>query len=1130
MERQGRVFSATDLVNYIRCEHLAGLERRAQEGELTRPAPSAEELLVIGKGDAHEARYVANLREAGVELVELERPIGLRSVAAAAGATLEAMRSGVAVIHNATLFDGEWLGVADFLRRVEQPSALGPWRYEVADTKLARNAMPALVVQLCAYTELLAAAQGAAPERMIGLMGDGHEELFRYADYGAYYRSIKGRFLRAVAEERTTYPQPVEHCGRCRWSERCSARRAADDHLSGVANIRRGQVARLNESGVATIAQLASLPPEAKPPAGIGREAFGRLRAQAALQVAARGGEHRYEFLAPRPQRGFERLPKPSEGDIFFDMEGDPFVEGGLEYLFGVAYLEEGLPVFRAFWGHDRAAEGKAFQAFVDFVAARRGRYPDLHVYHYAPYEVVALKKLMSRHATREDEVDSFLREDVFVDLYGVVREAVRVSHPSYSLKKVETFYRGLREAGVKDAIGSVVSYERWRETGERALLEEIEAYNRDDCVSTFELREWLLRLRGEFEASEGVAVPRRTPIEAESEERTAVEDELEAVREQLRAAAPPPAPFLIDYHKREAKPDWWAYFERCRAMPEELIDDPEAIGDLSIDGDVLPFAEKRSTIHTLRFPPQEHKLREGMEVDDPRVPLRRAGTIVMIDTDGGVLQLKRGPGQANAPMPRALIAKGPIPDNPQRDAVRRFSTALLDGNERYAALRDIVERRAPRIAGLPAGSALEGSDPEALARLALGLDESYLFIQGPPGSGKTYAGARVVVRLLQAGKRVGIAAPSHKAIHNLLHAVEAVAAQESVTFCGLKKATGKNAESYFDSRYGFIASSEKNDDFPPGRDVALVAGTAWLFSRGAMDGALDYLIVDEAGQVALADAVAMGTAARNIVLLGDPLQLAQVSKAIHPENSGASVLEHLLGEEATIPAEQGVFLPTSYRMHPAVCTFISELAYDGRLGSAPSCARQALPVAGGAGLRWLPVLHEGNAQESRAEALAIAEAIRSLLGAGLIDQNGTQRIVGEGDCMVVTPYNVQALCLRRVLAKRGLENVRVGTVDKFQGQEAPVVFFSMATSSGDDLPRDLEFLFSRNRLNVAVSRARTLAVLVASPKLLHVHCSTVEQLRMVNALCRFVELAEPLGAAQPAARQQIAFDFGFAV
>jgi uncharacterized protein len=272
------------------------------------------------------------------------------------------------------------------------------------------------------------------------------------------------------------------------------------------------------------------------------------------------------------------------------------------------------------------------------------------------------------------------------------------------------------------------------------------------------------------------------------------------------------------------------------------------------------------------------------------------------------------------------------------------------------------------------------------------------------------------------------------------------------------------------------------------------------------MEGVVNTLFVDEAGQVSLADALALSTSTRNVVLLGDPQQLGQVSQGVHPDGASASVLEHLLAGEDTVPPDRGLFLSRTWRMHPDVCRFISETSYAGRLHAVPACERQRIDSSGvaGTGLRWLPVEHEGNRASSIEEADRIAAELGHLLDGTFTDCDGRVRRLRWDDVLVVTPYNAQVRRLRRRLGM----HARIGTVDKFQGQEAPVVFFSMATSSGEDLPRNLEFLFSRNRLNVAISRAQSLAILVASPELLEIRCRTIEQMRMVNALCRFCERA----------------------
>jgi uncharacterized protein len=1129
------VLSAGDLVDFMACEHLAVLEGRVALGELRRPAPSEEERLIASKGQAHERAYLERLRAEGRAVVEIRGAPDLAGRRRAAEQTIAALEAGAEIVHGAVFLDLEagWSGVADFLMLVPGVSRFGDWHYEVADTKLARSAKVSTLIQLCVYGELLEKIQGVAPRRMHAILGDGTTQSFETSDYEAYYRRLKERFVtRDLAAD--PYPEPVEHCGRCRWLPTCDARRRADDYLSLVANIRRSQIAKLGTSGIMTVAELAAAGDDEKP-RKLERATFEKIRAQAALQVEARaGGAPIYELLAPVEGHGFARLPPPDPGDLYFDMEGDPFYDDAqtaLEYLFGVTSLEGGAPRFVPFWGHDRRAEGAAFEAFIDFVMERRARFPALHVYHYASYEPTALKRLAQSHATREDEVDVLLRERVLVDLLDVVRQSLRASFESYSLKKIEQFYLPARQEAVKDALGSVVAYERFLASRDQAVLDEIAAYNRADCDSTLGLHRWLLERRVEAETLFATPIPWRA-LGIEDAKPPKADPERDGLIAELVAGIDPEnatgaerarllVAHLVAYHKREAKPEWWAYFARVERPIEELVDEASAIGAL-VALDVPPRLDKQSYVYVFRFDPQEHKLRAQSDVHDPATR-KSAGTLLVLDDDACTLELKRGPSFAAVALPAALVASGPIPDSAQRSAMIRFGRAYATDGARtgYRVLGDVVRLDPPRVRGVGAGEQIDDGHPTAvrLTQLALALDESYLFVQGPPGSGKTWLGAETIVNLIAAGKRIGITSKSHKAIHNLLRRVEAVAAERGFPLRGIKKCSSSGEdESVYVSQTGAIVSLDDTDLCASDPAMQVVAGTAWLFADKRMDRTLDYLVIDEAGQVSLADAIACGTAARNLILLGDPKQLAHVSKANHPAGADASVLQHLLGDRPTVPKELGLFLPLTYRMHPSLCAFVSQLSYEGRLHSQPACSNQNValepesPFAdlSGAGLRYLPVAHDGNIQQSPEEAETIADVVAALLAAIVTDCDGVQRPLEQRDILIVTPYNAQVRRLRSTLRARGFPDVRAGTVDKFQGQEAPVVFFSMASSSGDELSRGVEFLFERNRLNVAVSRARALAILVCSPALLETRAGDADQLPLINALCRFVEAATP--------------------
>lgn len=1090
-------FSSSDLNAFLACHHLTRLDVAVARGNLTKPAfenPEAE--LIQRKGEEHEAAYLARLRDRGLRIEEVRFDFDW---ARAAEVTAAAIHSGVDVVYQACLVHGGWRGFADFL--VRQPDGT----YEAVDTKLAQHAKPYHLIQLCFYSEELARIQGIAPRSMHIALGSGESESFRVADFVAYFRRVRQQFLEAVDAQAETEPYPVEHCGLCDFRPLCERHWDAVDHLVRVAGIRRDQVERLKAAGIATLGDLASLPPGTPLPR-IPTATVEKLRDQAALQHLRReSGNLVYRLLPPEDERGLGLLPAPSPGDLFLDLEGDPFWESDrkLEYLFGLLWQDGRETDYRAFWAHNPAEERGAFEAVVDFIHDGLARDPQLHVYHYASYEPSTFKRLAAQYGTQEEAVDDLLRREIFVDLLNVVRQGLRAGLPSYSLKQLEGFLPLVRSASIKGGDDATVAYEAWRETRDGEYLDGIEEYNREDCLATLLLRDWLVSLRAEA----GVARWRTPPELREPSEEAleAVSEREQAKRDLLEDAQEGDERWLIaqllDYHRREAKPVWWAYFARLEMTSVELVEDSDSIGELEhLGAQPLP-PPKRSVVHSFSFPAQEYKLAAGDEVIDPVTGLS-AGIISSIDDEQGRIDLVRGPSLEDVQPPTALIPGGPWDDFVQRRALLRIASSVKAEDDQYRPLRGILRREPPHFHEHE--GEIQTIDLGQMKRLVSDLDGSHLFIQGPPGSGKTWMGARLISHLLNEGKRVGVASTSHKAIHNLLDEIEVAAKEDGVRFWGLKKSTEGNDESVYESRHIQSAAGIGSFAAPA---VNLIAGTSWLFAREEVERApVDFLFVDEAGQVSLADALAMGTCARNLVFLGDPLQLAQVTQGTHPPGTGVSVLEHLLGDAQTVPPSQGIFLEQTYRMHPSITRFVSEIVYEERLRSAEACELQ--DTSFGTGLRFLATQHDGNRRRSSEEAALIADEIERMIGGEFVGADRTVRLLAPSDFMVVTPYNEQVRCLRELLP----DTVRVGTVDKFQGQEAPVVFFSMATSTGTDAPRNLEFLFSRNRLNVAVSRARCLAILVANPKLLEAPCRTIEQMRLVNALCRFVELAEESG------------------
>ena len=1130
MQRFGEdvLHSASDVVNFLECEHICHLDRIDLVAPLPRADDDDQARLVQEKGYAHEAAYAGRLAAASTSFIDIAQ--GRRGLDEKITATREAMQSGAEVIFQAAFRDGPFVGHADFLRRVDRPSALGPFSYEVVDTKLARSVKAKFLVQLAFYSSLVARVQGLAPQLMHVVLGHKEERSFRYADFSRYFLTVRDDYLaRAMSDARPPYPHVCEKCSQCRWRDLCEERRMADDHLSQVAGMSRLQIKKLEDAGIATLASLARTAPDRRIPKLV-PETFARLRHQAALQFKARETGGRYLDLLPADPargRGFSRLPAPDAGDMFFDMEGDPLEEGGLEYLFGLYFFDGGHAVFKPFWAHTRAEEKTAFEQFMDFVTARLRQYPGAYIYHYAAYEVTALKKLMSLHGTREADVDNLLRRAKLVDLYKVVREGMRVSEPRYSIKNIERFYMKAREGDVQNAGASIVFYEQWKVNQDLKLLKDIEDYNFDDVRSTYELREWLLTLRPAAQPWFGAAHGgEAAPGQAEGGVLSDAEKALMPYREKLVDVLPPDRATwsaehrlkeltfqLLDFHRRAEKPAWWAMFNRMDMSTDELLDDAESIARLVPDPDHPPVAVNRSIRYTCLYPEQETKLKTG----DGCVQVHNGVAVsdLVVDHDARRVSFKLGPKKEAPPAMLDLGLGGPISSDKLKAALFRFADSIVSASGTYPALCAFLNREPPRIKGHAAGSAIVDDSREALPQIIdaiVRLDRGAVFVQGPPGAGKTHTGSHVIVELIRRGFTVGISSNSHKAINNLLAGVEKVAAAQKLDFYGVKKSPLDNDDACFDGRQ--IVDVARNDEVAMalGSGARLVAGTAWLFADPNLDQALDYLFVDEAGQVALANLVAMGVSARNIVLLGDQMQLGQPIQGVHPGRSGESSLEYLLDGVPTIAPEMGIFLKTTYRMHPDVCRFISDAIYDGRLEAERDNHRQALvlrtdahPALRPTGIAYLPIEHDACSQKSLEEAELARLLYADLLRQSYTDRHGQTRPVAAENILVIAPYNMQVNLLGQVLP----DGARVGTVDKFQGQEAEVVIVSMATSSGDYLPRFIEFLYSRNRTNVAISRAKCLALFIANPALMSICCSTPEEMALVNTLCWIKEFSE---------------------
>lgn len=1162
------ILSPTDLAAFSGCGQRTWLDRARADGRLTRPVFEDKRLdLLKQRGIEHEEGYLRRLEAEGKRVKKFES-LGEGEYGNDAAykrrleETLAAMREGWDVIYQGTLYDGEWLGFVDFLIKVNRPSgapsAFGSWSYEVADAKLTREAKASAVLQTSVYSEMLARVQDVRPVRIHLYLGGATPRMasFRLAHFAAYQRSLASRMgdhlhaTPASTAELPVAPDPVELCQICGWRGRCRDERVDVDHLSLVAGIRRDQRQALDRAGVSTLAALARHPLDT-PPEGLRERSFQRIREQARVQLEGRTrGTPVHEVLPLEanpggPALGLAALPEPTPHDWFFDFEGADYAyDEGLEYLWGISDVDDG---FRRTWALTQDQERAALERFLAEAEAHLEAHPGAHIYHFGHYEPTALKRLVGRYGVGTGMLDRLLQREVFVDLHRVVRQGVRASVESYSIKALEAHYGFEREVPMDAANPARHRLEYALALGlrdEEALADRdvVERYNRDDCVSTRALRDWLEELRLELEAKEG-AIPRPVSPKEREEEEDEDAGEVAELMEALLAGVDADrearsdaehirwlAAHLLEWHRREDKTAWWDYFRLRELSIDELVGETTPLAGLEYTGSPRP--EARSFIYRFTFPPQDHRLEPGKSAKEPA---REAGESdksrivwAMDDTEGWI-ELKVGQNTEFDPHGvDALFRDEIVGTRTQRAQLRQTARLLLEGEDALEAWSPaslaLLRGEAPRFgpteaaAGVPLPHIAPGAPLLDRARQAvLRLEPGVLPIQGPPGTGKTYSGARMIRTLLRAGLTVGVTGPSHKVITNLLDAV--CAADEDDEPTPVRGLQASSNEHCTDPRVtavngsGACRKAMGEAEAEEGAPYNLVAGTSWLWSREDMEGSVDVLFIDEAGQFSLANALAVAPAAPRLVLLGDPQQLNQPQKGIHPPGTEVSVLEQLAGEDGILTPEQGLFLAETWRMRPEITAYTSELFYEGKLAPRPDLERQGIALADGSTLQGLhleEVPHEGNSRESADEAEAVVRLFRRLLadGATFTDRKGETHALTVDDLLVVAPYNAQVDRIRRGLEDAGFRDPRVGTVDKFQGQEAPVAIYSLASSSADDAPRGMEFLYALDRLNVATSRARVATVVVASPRLLTAECRRPGQMRMVNALVRFGEMA----------------------
>ena len=1132
------VYSATDLIGHGDCSHMTELSIAHQLDLVDiQPVKAAGMAALAGKrGNEHELKVLELMKSEGKVVTDLTgMPRASRTeLTASAEKTKAALDRGDQLVYQGIFFDGTFLGYPDFLIRIDDPKYKRGYTYEVWDAKLKRSLSAHAVLQMTAYSRQLNKLGFEHAEYIHAYLGDMTIADFLLADALPYLEKVSADYEQLL-QAKAQVPSPIwsskiAACEMCKWSKVCETGREQARDLSLVANLRKDQRKQFIAGDIKTIEQLAAASDEARP-SGISTDTFDRLRHQAKMQAMQDVDPKKKVSHEVFSDRGLALLPKPSKGDIWFDMEGDPFALAphGLEYLFGAITHDNGADEFNPFWAHSAEAEKKAFEDFVDWVQDRRATWPDLHIYHYASYERTRMTHLASRYATREAIIDDWLRNGILVDLLKVVQQSIRISQRSYSIKKLEPLYDFYRDEEVQTAGDSVVDYENYLElivneenAKAQAKLDGIRDYNKADCVSTKELDLWLREIAKarnvpfyEFELKE--PEDKEPPVEKQIRETllkdVPVEPELRDPVQQARALLAA----TMGFHSREAKAQWWEHFNFLEGSAESWVgqDKVAIVTSAESSGWELPTSGRAAARRDVTVTVEGG---EGLHIgggrklnivfdsfpngDDSSLNTTRyAKECDVSEGPNGtyIISVPQSSKDANwAPNPVAMIPESPI----RTDAI-------------HAGNVSAAMQACEALPNLPAGPGFElllrnppgngkvelhktGDLEKDITTSLLEIDQDYLAVQGPPGTGKTYTTAHVLKTLVEKHNwRIGVVGQSHKVIENVLKAAKDAGLDKSK----IAKET-KDKSTNFD----WNTPSKIENWLGSNSGGVLVGGTAWVFRRNTIVDLpqFDLIVIDEAGQFSLANTISMATVAKRLLLVGDPQQLPQVSQGSHPEPVDESALSWLLGDSEVIDPEFGYFLPESYRMVTPLCEPVSKLSYRNQLKSAPKANLRKLADSE-PGLNLVPISHSENGTFSLEESNKVLEIVKSLIGKSWTDQD-FERALEPGDIKVVAPFNAQVSLITKQLRANDLSDVQVGTVDRFQGQEAPVVIMSMATSSPGEVSRGLDFLLSRNRLNVAISRGQWSTYLIYSPEIVNIDAKTPEQIRLVSGFLQLIE------------------------
>ncbi len=1074
------ILSPTDLNKYLNCKHYINLEKKRLKNNQKKISVDSPLFKILSeKGFTHENQYLQFLKKEHKQVIEVSDKV---SFLEREQITLDAVEKSIEVIYQPFIASKNWLAIPDFFVK-----DVSNHEFIVVDTKLKKSLIPEHIYQSVMYALIaqekfniiISKAKIISPANQEGKF---LEHSFLIKNYSSNVKDQMNELEEYLYSDTLSRPIPCTMCKNCEFKDICDEKLLNENSLFVLPNITRLQEKRLREVNIYNIPDLLNSNTK---PVKMAKDTFTKLKLKAELRSKRlNGGQPSYKIM---DKSALKMLPKKSDNDIFFDIEGDPLVEGGLEYLFGLLIQFKNNYNFIDVWAHNHEEEKNATKKVILQFYNHCKKNPNAHIYHYNSYEVSALRRLSQKYNTCEFELDELLRAEKFIDLYTIVRKFLITSEKSMSLKDLEIFFIDKRTDTITDAASSIIMYEAWTKTSDNHILDEIKLYNEQDCKSLPKLRDWM-----ENTLTEGFENYKDTThLKEHTDTELSISTE-KSKNENLAIA-------LSQFHEKEDKPYWWSYFDARISNVEDLIPDSSVLAGL-----VLKKEQERADENEYKYnyPEQDHKFSIGSKVAVivPDSDFGFAGEILFISDENSEVTLKIN--KAGIKSFSIIHLKEPQPPNTiniKKNLKDFMKSILYKGAETsYPASFSLLSQYKSNIDK-------QQKWPESILEHKNLYDKNKpLFIQGPPGSGKTYQGAMFLKNIIKnkKGTICLVTSQSHKAIENILLYFKQISSDSrNIIFKYGGKANDKILHlNGYDKLFSKLREARLN------KNNLIIGLTVFSISKlrdftyQDKKKPSDFLIIDEAGQYGLANSVAAAMFTENVILLGDQNQLPNVTQGSHPMGIENSVMSFCLGNNSIVGQEYGIFLPITRRLHPKICSYISDAFYQSQLKPHEDNKNRQLIIRNTdntdiSGINLIELEHEGCAQISVEEQNSIDNKINYLMKNCHLKINNQIKNINYKDFIIVSPYNAQVNYLKSTLNS----NLNIGTVDKFQGQEAPITIISMTSSTIEDAPKGVNFILNENRLNVAISRAQIAVFLFCSKDLFNAVGNTLNQMKLIN-------------------------------